>query len=80
MPTETPKKPKAANGWGIVDETGQLWPDCKHSRQATQQDTAAFLGEPWKRLYRLGYRCIRVTLIPSTATMLDALAGITGVD
>ncbi len=75
-----PKKPKAANGWGVVDRFGKLYPDIwiyrKHAISTVSED----LGRPWKALYRQGFRCIRVTLIPSTATMMDALAGITGAD
>lgn len=76
-----PKKITPVGGWGIVDPDGNLWPDCECSRNRMLTEAAATFGPrmSWKRLYRDGYRCIRVTLIPSSATMLDALAGIVGV-
>ena len=74
------KKPRASNGWGIVDPSGYLWMNIEGTRADAQQMAGEHALETWRRLYRQGYRCIRVTLIPSDATMMDALAGITGAD
>lgn len=56
-----------------MNPDGCLWPDCYHSRGTALKQAAGLCAVTWKQLYREGYRCIRVTVIPSTATWLDAL-------
>lgn len=57
-----PKKTPLVRGWGIVGPGGYLWVDIFSYRSDAQRDAVNAFDEPWKRLYRQGYRCVRVKL------------------
>lgn len=63
-----PEKPKAERMWAVYASDGLLlWPTLSPHRRKTLRllrTLAAFTQDKWKALYRLGYRCRRVRVVP----------------
>lgn len=59
-----PATTQLADGWGIVDMYGDLWPDVQYSRRTIQEYAEGICATTWKKLYRMGYRCIKVRVVP----------------
>ena len=48
--------------WAVADAKRQVW-FVEMTRTVAQATAQHALGDPWKALYREGWRCVRATLI-----------------
>lgn len=54
------------SAWAIKDQYGDVWALELHRTRTESWDwLVGFLQEDRKKLYRMGYRCIRVTITPN---------------